>query len=92
MSATSRATWTPLHESRNGHTLETEEIGVRYYTCRRDDPVLIDNRASVLQIANTPFDKDSPPTMPTGTASTSHILDSEAYRTIGLLININVTL
>jgi len=42
----------PLQKSRNGHALKTEKVGVRYL-CRRDDPVLIDNRVSVLQITNT---------------------------------------
>ena len=40
---------------------------------------------SVLQITNPSLeilDKDSVPVMPTGTASTSRITDSEAYRTI----------
>ena len=40
-------TWTPLQGSRNGHALETEEVGVPYIS-RCDDSVLILNRLSVL--------------------------------------------
>jgi len=53
-----------------------DELGVRYI-CRRDDPVLIDERLSVLQVTDYSLDNDSPPAMPIATASTSHISDSE---------------
>jgi hypothetical protein len=70
------AIWTPLQRSRSGHALETEEVDVPYIS-RRDDPVLIGNR---LQIT---LDRHSPPAIPTATALTSHIPDSEPYRTTG---------
>jgi len=76
-----RATWTPLQGSRNRHALETEEVDVPYIS-RRDDPVLIDNRLSALQITNSSLDSHSTPAMPTATAPTSHISDSKPYRTI----------
>ena len=75
------AIWTPRQGSRNGHALETEEADVLYIS-RCDDPVLIDNRLSVLQITSTALDRQSP-AMPTATASTSQISDSKPYRTIG---------
>lgn len=58
------------------------------YICRHYIPVLIRNRLSVLQITTSleMLDKDSPPAMPTGTASTSHILESEPYRTVAYLL------
>ena len=75
-----RAAWTPLQGSRNRHALETEEVGVPYIS-RCDDPVLIDNRLSVLQITIFSLNNHLTPTQ-TATASTSHISDSEPYRTI----------
>jgi hypothetical protein len=89
-----RATWTPLQGSPNGHALEAGKVGVRYI-CRRDDPVLIDNRLSALQITDPSLemlDKDTPPAMPTATASTSRIPDSEEHRTIAysLILMLNV--
>lgn len=78
-----RAIWTSLPGSRNGGTLETEEVGVRYI-CRCDDVVLTDDRLSGLQITNPWLempDEGRPPAIPTATPSTSRISESEAYQT-----------
>ena len=66
--------------SHNGHTAETDEVGV-WYICCHNDPVSIDNQSSVLQITNASLDKNSLPAMPAAAVSTNCVLDSEAYIT-----------
>ena len=87
-----RATWNPPQGSRNGHALMPDGLGVRYICRRANDPVLIDNRLSaMLQITNYSLNNDSGlPAMPTATASTTHISDSEPSELLPI-INNNVT-